>query len=190
MTGPRADQYACTEAVLEETPEAAIISNLGVSSYILIDVEDRPRNFYMTGAMGMTTPMGLGLALSVDDDVVVLDGDGSLLMSLGALSTVGTYGPSNLTIVVWDNSVFQTTGGQSTLSRTTDFAGVAENCGVSAWEVRSTEEFRSAYRAAVDHDGPSLVACSVEPVTPEGTPPLDYSHSHHKHRFQQALTSE
>jgi len=98
-----ADQRACTRAVIEETPDAAVISNLGVASYHLIDVADRARNFYLTGAMGSTTPLGLGLATSTDEPVTVLDGDGSMLMSLGSLSTVADVDPPNLTVVVWEN---------------------------------------------------------------------------------------
>ena len=75
-----ADQHECTAAVLEETPDAAVVGNLGVASYILADVEDRPRNFYQWGSMGVTTPLGLGMALATDDPVTVLDGDGSMLM--------------------------------------------------------------------------------------------------------------
>lgn len=187
MSDDAADQYACTEALLEGTPDAAIVANLGVSSYILIDIDDRDEHFYMTSGMGVTTPLGLGLATAVDDQVTVLDGDGSLLMSLNCLATVGTHGPSNLTIVVWDNSEFTTTGGQSTLAPTADFAGVARDCGLAAWEATSVEEFRAAYESAVDHDGPALVNCAVTSERPADYPSLDYGHSYMKHRFREAM---
>jgi thiamine pyrophosphate-dependent acetolactate synthase large subunit-like protein len=188
MSDAPADQYDCTEAVLDATPEAAIVANLGVSSFVLIDIDDRPENFYMTGGMGVTTPVGLGLSTAVDRPVTVLEGDGSLLMSLGCLATVGTYGPPNLTVVVWDNSEFRTTGGQPTLASAVDFAGVARDCGIEAWDVSTTEEFRAAYEAAVAHEGPALVRCAVTAERPEGHPALDYGHSHVKHRFREAMT--
>lgn len=188
MSDDVADQYACTETVLEVTPDAAIVANLGVSSYDLIDIEDRAEHFYMTGGMGVTTPIGLGLSTVVDGQVTVLDGDGSLLMSLGCLATVGTHGRSNLTIVVWDNSAFKTTGGQPTLSAVTDFAGVARDCGVAAWHASSNEGFRDAYEAAVEHDGPAVVHCEVAPERPEDHPRLDYGHSYMKYRFREAMT--
>lgn len=182
----RADQYECTEIVVETTPEAAIVANLGVASYTLLDVDDRDLNFYMNGAMGVTTPTAFGLALTTDRDVTVLEGDGSLLMSLGSLATVGKHDPENFTIVVWDNNTYQTTGGQTTLSDQVDLAAVAENCGIDAWEVSSNEDFASAYEEAVENEGSSLIVCHVEPDKPDH-PRLDYAHSVVKYRFREAL---
>lgn len=167
-----ADQYACTEAVLAETPEAVVVSNLGVASYVLAAVADRPRNCYLWGSMGATTAAGLGVALGTDEPVTVLDGDGSLLMSLGVLSTVASVDPPNLTVVCFDNGVYGTTGGQPTAA--VDFAAAAEACGLPATAVDDDEAFADAYAAAVDRDGASLVSCEVDLVEPEARPPLDY----------------
>ncbi|MFB6303625.1 MAG: thiamine pyrophosphate-dependent enzyme [Haloferacaceae archaeon] len=183
-----ADQYDCTAAVLAETPDAAVVSNLGVASYVLAAVEDRDRNFYQWGSMGVTTPVGLGLALATDEQVTVLDGDGSMLMSLGALSTVGGLDPSNLVVVVFDNGVYETTGGQRTHAATTDFAAVARGCGVEAVAVDATADFEAAYREAVAHDGAALVACEVDPVDPDARPPFDYAHV--RRRVREALAEE
>lgn len=190
VTDDGADQYRCMELLLEATPDAAIVSNLGTTSWSLIDIEDRDRNFYMNGAMGSTTPTGLGLAMSTDEQVTVLDGDGSLLMSLGALSTVAERDPPNLTVVVMNNGAFETTGRQPTLSGNVDFAAVAADCGLASWTVESTDEFAETYSAAVDHDGAALVSCTVEPYTPEKYPSLDYAHSHVKHRFRNAMSDD
>lgn len=189
-TNDAADQYRCIELILKATPNAAVISNLGTTSWSLIDIADRERNFYMNGAMGVTTPTALGLAISTDEQVTVLDGDGSLLMSLGVLSTVAEQDPSNLIIIVMNNSVFETTGRQPTLSKHVDFAAVAADCGLAAWSVDTTEEFGDAYAAAVDHDGAALVDLAVEPFTPEDYPSLDYAHSHIKHRFRTAMAGD
>lgn len=180
-----ADQFDCTAAVLDAAPAAAVVANLGIASWVLASVEDRERNYYMRGAMGCTTPVGLGLSLAVDDEVVVLDGDGSLLMSLGCLSTVGTCHPSNLTIVVWANRSFATTGGQPTAG--VDFAAAAEACGVAGRSVTTLEAFESAMAEALDRDGPSLVACEVETVDTAAPPAYDYAHEHLEHRFRTAL---
>lgn len=179
-----ADQTECTEIVLETTPEAAVVSNLGTASYHLVAVEDRPRNFTLTGGMGATTPLGLGLAIAVDEQVTVLEGDGSLLMSLGVLATVSRANPTNLAVVVMDNRAYETTGGQPTLSETVDFAGVARECGLAAWSAATADEFRDAYAAAVDHGGPAVVVCEVDPGRPEDHPPIDYAQSYVKHRFR------
>lgn len=183
-----ADQYTCTAAVLDETPDAVAVSNLGNASYVLAGVDDRERNFYQWGSMGVTTPTGLGLALAVDDPVVVFEGDGSLLMSLGVLSTIGAVNPSNLTVVLWDNGIYGTTGGQSTHSSNTDFAGVAESCGVSATRIDDDDAFERAYRDAVASDQAELIVCRVEPVDPPERPPFDFAHI--KWRMRNALTEE
>ncbi|MFB6169206.1 MAG: thiamine pyrophosphate-dependent enzyme [Haloferacaceae archaeon] len=171
-----ADQYACTAAVLERTPDAAVVSNLGVASYVLAAVEERERNVYLWGSMGVTTPVGLGLALATDAPVTVLDGDGSMLMSLGALSTVGGIDPANLVVVVFDNGGYETTGGQRSHGGTTDVAAAAEACGLAAWTAETDEAFAEAYDAAVSHGGAALVDCAVDPVDPDARPPFDFAH--------------
>lgn len=180
-----ADQYECTRIVLETTPDAAIVSNLGVASYVLAGVEDRARNFYQWGSMGVTTPIGLGLATATDEQVAVLDGDGSTLMSLGAFVPVAKYDPPNLTVVVWENGQYGTTGGQPTPAEGVDLAGVARATGLEATSVSSADAFERAYREAVAHDGAAVVVCEVEPCDPSERPPYDYAHI--KRRFRAAL---
>lgn len=182
----RADQVACTELVLEVTPNAAIVSNLGVASYVLAGVADRPRNFYCWGSMGLTTSIGLGLALANDDPVTVLEGDGSLCMSLGALSTVATQDPENLAIVVWDNEAYATTGGQPVPA--VDYEAVARACGLWAATVAEETAFEDAYAEAIAHDGAALLVCAVEPTDPDARPPFDYAYV--KRRFRDALVDD
>lgn len=169
-----ADQFACTAAVVEETPDAVVVSNLGVASYVLADVEDRERNFYLWGSMGSTTATGIGVALGTDEQVTVLTGDGSLTMSLGVLSTVVTADPANLTVVCFDNEIYGTTGGQPT--PTIDFASAAEAQGLSATSVADDTAFAAAYAEAVELDEPSLIHCTVDPVDPEARPTFDFPH--------------
>lgn len=182
----RADQIQCTEIALEQTPDAAFISNLGNASYVLSGVNDRDLNFYLWGSMGVTTPVGLGLAMATERPVTVFDGDGSMLMSLGALATVSNCNPSNLTIVIWDNMQYGTTGGQSTLSATTDFAAVAKDVGITSFDTASEEEFLECYTKAVEYDGSAVVVCHVDPVEPKSRPPFDFAHI--KRRFRTALS--
>lgn len=181
----RPQQSACTRAVIEAAPDGAVISNLGAASFILGDVADRDLNFYMRGGMGVTTPVGLGLALSTDRPVTVLDGDGSLLMSLGCLSTVANCDPANLTVVVFDNGSYATTGGQPTFA--VDFAAVATDLGLAAHRTSDLAEFEVAFEAALDHDGAALVHAEVVTDPPETKPDIDYAHSFLKHRFRSAI---
>lgn len=185
MSSNPTDQYECTARLLEITPNAFVVSNLGVASYVLADVADRARNFYLWGSMGVTTPVGLGLALAVDDPVTVLDGDGSLLMALGHLATVASLNPSNLTIVVFDNASYLTTGGQPTPTETTDFAAVARDCGLDATTADSASGFEAAYQDAQDHEAASLIACPVAPIETDARPPADFAFI--KNRIRQEL---
>lgn len=184
----RADQFACTQAILDETPDAAIVSNLGVASYVLAGVEDRVRNFYLWGSMGVTTPVGLGLAIATDGQVTVLDGDGSMLMSLGALATVADRDPSNLVVVIFDNGQYATTGGQPSFSGSVDFAGVADSLQLYTVDASTNDGFRDAYSSAVEYDGAAVVVCRVEPVDPDARPPFDFAHI--KRRFRTAMKDE
>lgn len=187
-SAPAADQYRCTEALLEITPEVTIIANLGTASNILHDIADRDQHFYMTGAMGGTTALGVGVAVSTDEPVTVLEGDGSLLMSMGVLGTVGRYNLPNLVIVVWENKAFSTTGGQTTQAEVVDIAGVARDCNVHARSVDTVEAFEDAYAEAMALDESAVIVCEVEPVDFHATYELDLNFT--KRRFKQALSDQ
>lgn len=184
----RADQAECTAVAVDEAPDdTAYVANLGVASRVLGAVAHRDRNFYMSGGMGSTTPTGLGLALAVDAPVVVFEGDGSLLMSLGCLSTVGTYDPGNLTIVVWNNEAYATTGGQPSASEHVDFGLAAESCGVPGSHVSDRDAFEEAYADALAADGAALVACDVERADPGATDAYDMPGEAMAHRFRETF---
>src|SRR5712672_428195 len=104
-----------TRAICDAAGDAAIIASLGHPAYDLFAAEDRPRNFYTWGSMGLASSIGLGLALARPDvRVFVLDGDGSLLMNLGSLATIGLLRPPNLVVIVMDNEGRPRTAGKPT----------------------------------------------------------------------------
>lgn len=187
MSENRTTQHDCIEVILEHAPESLIISNLGVSSWVLASVQDREKNYYMRGGMGGTTPTGLGVALSSSEDVIVLEGDGSLLMSLGCLSTVGEVSPDNFTIAVMDNSLYETTGKQKSASGNVDLSVVAEACGVTSHQAGSTGEFESAFEKAQASNQPTLIECFVEPAEVDPPDNYDYGHTFLTHRFRSAV---
>ncbi|MBC7121379.1 MAG: sulfopyruvate decarboxylase subunit beta [Candidatus Methanosuratus sp.] len=115
-----------------EEQNALLISNIGYPSRELYSVCDRPENFYMLGSMGMASSIGLGLALARPERrVIVLDGDGSVLMNLGTLATIALYGPKNYLLVILDNCSYGSTGSQPTCTcYCTDLAAVARAAGV------------------------------------------------------------
>jgi len=104
-----------TRLLVERLRNEVVVSNLGQATLDLQRLGDRPLNCYTFGSMGQCSSIGLGIALARPDvRVVCLDGDGSLLMNLGSLCTIATLAPRNYALVIWDNEVHMTTGGQPT----------------------------------------------------------------------------
>ncbi|MBI3401824.1 MAG: aldehyde dehydrogenase [Acidobacteria bacterium] len=140
-------RYDATRLIVDLAGDAAIVASLGHPAYDLFAAGDRPRNFYTWGSMGVATSIGLGLALARPSArVIVLDGDGSLLMNLGSLATIGLLQPANLAVVVMDNEEYATTGGQPTpTAHGADLAAAARAMRIaSAVTVRTEEELRAA----------------------------------------------
>jgi len=113
---PKYTRYDIIKIIAPYLEGKIVVSNLGWPSKELYAVKHQPSNFYMLGSMGMATPIGLGIALSSKKNVVVIDGDGSLLMNPGTLATVAFASPHNLLIVAIDNGAYGSTGNQPTLA--------------------------------------------------------------------------
>ncbi|HVQ43142.1 MAG TPA: thiamine pyrophosphate-dependent enzyme, partial [Vicinamibacterales bacterium] len=140
--------------------DRAVIASLGHPAYDLFAAGDRPANFYTWGSMGLASSIGLGLAMAQPDKrIVVLDGDGSLLMNLGSLATIGWVKPKNLVVIVWDNGVYGTTGGQDTATvHGTNLAGAATAMGIGNVTTAETIEGLSHVLERVDAEsGPWVV---------------------------------
>lgn len=154
----------------------AVIGGIGNSNFDLFGVGDRPQNFYMLGSMGMAVPIGLGVALAQPQrQIVVLDGDGSLLMNLGNLATVGMIAPPNLTIVIWDNGCYQMTGAQATASAsTTDLVQVAAAAGIanSHWAYDESH-FERLVQQALWETKPSFIAARIGATSSRSHPEFD-----------------
>lgn len=111
-------------------PGDLLIATTGKTGRELHDIADAAGNLYLVGSMGCAAPLGLGLALSRPDRrIVVIDGDGALLMRMGNLATLGRYAPANLLHLVLDNNAHDSTGGQATVSDSVDFPAAAAACG-------------------------------------------------------------
>ena len=126
-----ASRTAMLRAVQSVTgSEAIVVATTGYTGRELYALDDRPNQIYMVGSMGCASSFGLGLALAHPERrVIVLDGDGAALMRLGALATLGFERPPNLVHVLLDNGVHESTGGQTTVSRSIDFSAIAAACG-------------------------------------------------------------
>ncbi|WP_407189929.1 thiamine pyrophosphate-dependent enzyme [Bradyrhizobium centrosematis] len=152
--------------------EEAVIGGIGNTNFDLWAAGHRPQNFYMLGSMGLAFPIALGVALAQPDRrVFALEGDGSLLMQLGALSTIATLKPKNLIMVVMDNGIYQITGAQPTpAASVADIVAIAIGSGLasSAWAA-DEEDFERLVDAAMSATEPSLIAVRIDDKPGVGT---------------------
>ncbi|WP_462315584.1 sulfopyruvate decarboxylase subunit beta [Methanobrevibacter sp.] len=123
-------RYEAIQKIMESIDDELIVCNIGFPSRELYEICDRSENFYMIGSMGLASSIGLGLAVAKPrKDVVVIDGDGSLLMNMGSLVTVFANNPSNLTWIVIDNGAYGSTGNQDTYAQKINLVDVAKGIG-------------------------------------------------------------
>lgn len=152
-------RYDTLKLIQDMVPsDAIVIATTGKCGRELFTLGDRDQQIYLVGSMGCASAVGLGLALNTSKPVVVLDGDGAALMKLGNTATIGAYAPKKLVHIVLDNGVHDSTGGQSTVSRGVDFAGVAQSCGYASSSVaNSIPEFGAALKQALGQPGPHML---------------------------------
>ncbi|WP_025035202.1 thiamine pyrophosphate-dependent enzyme [Bradyrhizobium sp. DOA9] len=152
--------------------EEAVIGGIGNTNFDLWAAGHRPQNFYMLGSMGLAFPIALGVALAQPDRrVFALEGDGSLLMQLGALSTIAAMKPKNLTMIVMDNGIYQITGAQPTpAAGVADIVAIAIGSGLasSAWAA-DEEDFERLVDDAMAATAPSLIAVRIDDKPGVGT---------------------
>ncbi len=145
--------------------DEAVVGGIGNTNFDLWAAGQRPQNFYMLGSMGLAFPIALGVAVAQPKrHVFALEGDGSLLMQLGCLSTIAAVAPANLTMVVMDNGVYQITGGQPTpAAGRTDFVAAAQALGLanSHWAA-DEEDFERLVEASLTAGKPTLIAARID----------------------------
>ena len=185
----RADRRELVAQLIAATPEALIVTGLGSAAYDVFASGDRDKNYYLWGAMGGATSLGLGLALAQPDKpVLVITGDGEQLMGIGSLATIAAKQPKNLTIVVLDNGHFGETGmQQSHSSLGTDLVAVAKGFGIAdAVSVDSTAASAEIAQGVNARQGTRFVQVFIAANEPErALPPRDGPYI--KNRFRAAL---
>ena len=186
---PRADRRAFVAKLLSAVPDALVVTGLGSASYDVFAAGDRDLNYYLWGAMGGATSLGLGLALAQPTrSVVVITGDGEQLMGIGSLATIAAKQPKNLSIVVLDNGHFGETGMQrSHSSLGTDLVAVAKGFGIAdACSTDSLEGCDQVTHRILARDGLSFTQVFIEAdEPPRALPPRDGPFI--KNRFRAAL---
>ena len=127
----RLDRRAAMRSLLENRGDLLLVTGLGSTTWDAAAVGDDDRNFYLWGAMGSAAMVGLGLAIARPDSrVLVITGDGEMLMGLGALATIGVQRPPNLAVAVFDNGHYGETGmQQSHTAESVELVAVARACG-------------------------------------------------------------
>ena len=145
--------------------QEAVIGGIGNTNFDLWAAGHRPQNFYMLGSMGLAFPIALGVALAQPERrVFALEGDGSLLMQLGSLTTIATLAPKNLTMVVMDNGVYQITGAQPTPAATVaDIVAIAIASGLtnSSWAA-DEEDFERLIEQSMTASVPTLIGVRID----------------------------
>lgn len=169
------DRATAIQELRDLLDDELVVAALGNPAYDLFSAGDRPEHFYMWGAMGLAPSVGLGVAMaSPGRRVIAMEGDGGVLMNLGALATIGAQAPPNLVLLVWDNRSFDLTGGQPTATDAgVDLAAVAAGCGISKTRrIATLEEFCELASRFLHEPGPWCVVVDTGPTPPERRKPL------------------
>jgi thiamine pyrophosphate-dependent acetolactate synthase large subunit-like protein len=177
-----------TKRLVGKLQNEAVIGGIGNTNFDLWAAGQRPENFYMLGSMGLALPIGLGVAIAQPARrTFVLEGDGSLLMQLGALGTVATVAPKNLAIVVFDNQMYEITGRQKTLTASSvDLVAMAKGAGLAQAEWAKDEaHFEALVERALQRDGPWFIGARIDDAKPAGVTERDPARI--RARFMDAL---
>lgn len=170
-------------------PEDLVVCTTGMITREAFTLKDRPANFYLIGSLGLISALGLGLALmSPRRRVVLLDGDGSALLSLGNFAMIGREHPANLLYCVLDNECYESTGSQPSISREIDLASVAQASGF-AWveTIRDGQELSGALEQAAQEPGPGFLLTKVSSEGTHGIGRLTIEPDALTRRFQEAV---
>jgi sulfopyruvate decarboxylase subunit beta len=184
---PTLTRYDVIKLVAPYLEGKVVVSNLGWPSKELYAVKHQASNFYMLGSMGMVTPIGLGIALTSSKEVIVIDGDGSLLMNPGTLATAASFAPKNLTVLAIDNGAYGSTGNQPTLaSSCVDLEQVARGFGFRETAKVSTEK-EVAEIMKQQRQGPAFIHVLAIPGNKD-VPNIPVHHLEIKKQVQEFLT--
>lgn len=155
--------------LLKDRGDAIVVTGLGSPTYDVAAVSPSRRNYYLWGAMGGAVMTGLGIALAqTDTHVIVVTGDGEALMGMGALATVATQKPANLTILILDNEHYGETGMQkSHVGMGVDLCGIALACGIqNACTIRTEDELQALCKTFHDTGEPKYVQVKIDLESP------------------------
>jgi len=183
----RADYY---KALADNLPaQALVVTSLGNASYLWAKLHHTAENFYFEDAMGLALPLALGLSIAQPRrPVIVVEGDGALLMHMGALVTVGAVNPANLTVLIVQNGVHAASGGQALTNAALDLAQLARASGIASSEnIDRPEGLAEKMRASSARTGAQCLVLATEPDLDVVRPPVALDPIETKHRFMTAI---
>ena len=185
------NRESATKLLAERLTDEVVVTGLGQATLDMQKHADRDLNCYTFGSMGVCSSVAFGIALARPDvKVISLDGDGSMLMNLGQLCTMANTAPPNLSVIVWDNEVHQTTGGQPTATAfKSSLTAIALGSGFEkALEPRNEEELTAVFdRIVLGEAGPFFVDVKVDKGAAAGQ--IDRDPIWYKMRFMRALAA-
>jgi sulfopyruvate decarboxylase subunit beta len=183
----RADYYRALADSLP--PQALVVTSLGNASYLWAALHHAPENFYLEDAMGLALPLALGLAIAQPNrPVIVVEGDGALLMHMGALVTVGAVNPANLTVLLIQNGVHAASGGQALTNAGLDLAQLARASGIArADNIATPEALVVKLKASTARDSAECLVLATEPDLDVVRPPAVLEPVSTKLRFMTAI---
>ena len=165
------ERATCIEMIYPELEDKLVVTIMGACAQELYNLGHRENFFYLQHAMGLASSIGLGLARHLPDErVIVLDGDGSVLMNLGTFTTLARYRPTNMIHVIFDNGSLLSTGGfdSQTTSGITDLAAIARGAGIEHVASADNElQFGEAILEALERDDLSVIVAKVKAVGPD-----------------------
>ena len=163
--------------ISQEFPNDPVVFTCGATCREMVAVERRENHLYVVDSMGLVSSIVLGLSLGLEQDTrrraVAVEGDGGMLMSLSALSTIGYLQPEKLLLIVLDNQRHASTGGQQTFTTRLDLAAIAASCGLRTWKAQDLEELKQAIAEAVATSGPGFIHMKIAPGNAEAPLLLD-----------------
>ena len=149
--------------ILKKIKSEPIISANGFISRDLFELKEKNSNFYMIGSMGLSSSIGLGVAIkNPKKKIYVFDGDGNILMNLGSLTTIGTLKPKNLIHVIFDNGSHESTGGQPTAANQIDLSKIAKSLNYKVYQVKNKIQIENFYKKINSITGPIMLLVKID----------------------------
>lgn len=158
-------RYVFLKWLIGSTRDELIIAGVSPTNHELFSIKDQPTNFYMRHSLGMASSIGLGLALAKPDKrIIVLEGDGGILMNLGSLATISTQQPKNLIIFILDNRCYENTGCQKTATaHQARIDAIARGAGIKqAYRWQHMDDVEAGLAKVLIEEGPTVVVLDIE----------------------------